>query len=55
MPLDPEDKPREFLIILLSVGLKVFANKPWSDDQICENAERFVSLLEQKYGKLNRP
>jgi hypothetical protein len=53
MPLNPDEKPKEFLIIILAVGLKVFGNKPWSDEQHFEAAEKFIAEAEKRYGKLN--
>lgn len=53
MPLDPDKKPREFLVILLAAGLRVFGNKPWSDAEHFQAAEKFVAEAEQRYGKLN--
>lgn len=53
MALNPENKPREFLIILVAIGLCIFGNKSWSDAEYFDAAERFVSVAEQRYGKLN--
>lgn len=53
MPLNPDEKPKEFLTILLAVGLKIFGNKPWSDQEIFVAAEKFVRETEDRYGKLN--
>ena len=53
MPLNPEEKPREFLIILVATGLKIFGNKPWSNEEHFQAAEQFVAVAEQRYGKLN--
>lgn len=50
MPFDPDEKPREFLIILLA-ALR-FACR---DDQpsICfRQAENFVEEVERRYGKI---
>lgn len=53
MPLDPENKPREFLVVIVAAGLRVFGNKPWSDAEYFKAAESFVAEAEQRYGKLN--
>jgi hypothetical protein len=53
MALDPENKPKEFLVILVATGIKIFGNKPWSDTDIFTAAEKFVAEAEQRYGKLN--
>jgi hypothetical protein len=53
MALDPENKPREFLIILVATGLRIFGNKPWDDSQHFDAAEKFVAEAEKRYGKLN--
>jgi hypothetical protein len=53
MPLNPEEKPREFLIILVATGLRIFGNKAWSDSEHFDAAEKFVAEAEKRYGKLN--
>lgn len=53
MPLDPEEKPREFFIIVVAAAMKVFSNKPWSDAQHLDAAEKFVDEVERRYGKLD--
>lgn len=53
MAFDPEQKPREFVALLVAAGLLIFGNKPWSMEQIFDSAERFVKEAEQRYGKLN--
>ncbi len=53
MPMDPDTNPREFLIIALAVGIKIFGNKPWSSAEHFQEAERFISEAESRYGKLN--
>lgn len=54
MPLDPDKNPKDFIVLIIAVGLKVFANKPWSDKEHFEAAERFVEEAEKRYGKLNQ-
>lgn len=54
MPLDPDKKPKEFLTILVAIGLKIFANKPWSDSDYFIAAENFIQEAENRYGKLNK-
>jgi hypothetical protein len=53
MPLDPEQKPREFLTVLVAAGLLIFGNKPWSIEQCFDNAERFMGEAEKRVGRLN--
>lgn len=53
MPLDPEKKPRDFLIVLMSAALRIFSDKPWSTEQYFDAAEKFINEAEQRYGKLN--
>lgn len=53
MPLDPDKKPREFLIIILAVGMKIFGNRPWSAAEHLDAAENFIDQVEKRYGKLN--
>lgn len=54
MALDPDEKPKEFLTILIATGLKIFGNKAWSNKEYFEEAERFVDEAEKRYGKLNK-
>jgi hypothetical protein len=53
MALDPDDKPKEFLTIIIATGLKVFGNRLWDDKDCLNAAEKFVAEIEQRYGKLN--
>lgn len=53
MALDPENKPREFLILLVATGLKIFGNKPWGPADYFIEAESFVAEAEKRYGRLN--
>jgi hypothetical protein len=52
MALDPNDKPKEFLILIVATGLKIFGNKPWSNKQYFEEAAAFVAEAEKHVGKL---
>lgn len=53
MALNPEEKPREFLILVVATGLKIFANKPWSNKEYFDAAESFVQEAERRYGRLD--
>jgi hypothetical protein len=53
MALNPDENPKEFLIIIVATGLRIFGNKPWSVEEHFEVAERFVEEAEKRYGKLN--
>jgi hypothetical protein len=52
MALNPEEKPKEFLIILVATGLRIFGS-PNSDEGYFVQAEKFVNEAEKRYGKLN--
>jgi hypothetical protein len=54
MPLDPEEKPREFLIIILAVGLKIFGNKQWNKEDYFTEAQNFIDEAERRFGNLNK-
>jgi hypothetical protein len=43
MAINPDEKPREFAILILACGLRIFGNKPWSDAEHFEAAEKFVT------------
>ncbi len=53
MPMDMDTNPREFLIIVLAIGIKIFGNKPWSSAEHFQEAEKFIGEAESKYGRLN--
>jgi hypothetical protein len=53
MALNPDEKPKEFLCIVLAVGLKVFGPQAWSDEDRFNAAEKFIAEAEKRYGKLN--
>jgi hypothetical protein len=53
MALNPDDKPKEFLTILVAAGLLIFGNKPWSVPDHFTHAEAFVAEVEKRYGRLN--
>ena len=52
MALNPDETPREFLIVLIAAGLKVFGNKPLSIPEHFDVAEKFVAEAEARYGKI---
>lgn len=53
MPLDPDEKPREFLVLLVAMGLRIFGDKVAADAACFNAAESFVAEAENRYGKLN--
>lgn len=53
MALNPDEKPREFLIIILAVGMKILGNQSLSDEETFKQAESFIDEAEKRYGKLN--
>lgn len=53
MPFNPDEKPKQFLTMLVAAGLKIFGNKPWSNEQYFNAAEDFVKEMESRYGKLD--
>lgn len=53
MALDPENRPREFLTILVAAGLLLFGNKLWSTAEHFDAAEKFVKEAETRYGRMN--
>lgn len=53
MALDPENKPKEFLTILVAAGLLIFGNRNWSIVETFGQAEAFVREAESRYGRLN--
>jgi hypothetical protein len=55
MPLDPDENPREFLTILLAMGMRMFRSGSGTDAQVFEDAEKFVAEAEKRYGPMNRP
>jgi len=53
MKLNSDKNPKEFLILLLSAGIKVFGNKNnLTNDEIINDAEDFINKIEQKFGKI---
>ena len=52
MALDPKDNPKGFLILIIAAGMKIFANKPWSNKEYFEDAEKFVEEAERLHGKI---
>ena len=53
MVLNPEEKPKEFLTILVALGLRLFGPNAWTDEDRFNAAEKFVAEAERRYGKLN--
>jgi len=51
--LNPDEKPKEFLTILLATGLKIFGGKSWENKDYFDAAEKFVAEAEMRYGKFN--
>lgn len=53
MAVNPDEKPREFLAILVATGLRLFGHQAWTDEDRFNAAEKFVAEAERRYGKLN--
>lgn len=53
MPLDPDEKPREFLTVLVAAGLLIFRPNVNDDGDVFKAAEEFVAEAERRFGKLN--
>ncbi len=53
MPLDPENKPREFLTVLVAAGLLIVRQNVLGAADAYKAAEEFVAGTERRIGKLN--
>jgi hypothetical protein len=53
MPLDPDERPREFLTILVAAGLLIFRSNINGAGDAFKAAEEFVAETERRFGKLN--
>lgn len=54
MPLpDPDQKPREFLLVLVAASLLIFNSKIYGASEAFSAAEQFVSEAEKRVGRLN--
>lgn len=51
--LDPEEKPREFLTMLLAAGLMVFKTPSPTPENALDTAAEFVAAAEKRFGPLN--
>lgn len=53
MPLDPDNKPREFITVLVAAGLLIFSAEVNGPADAFATAEQFVAETEKRVGKLN--
>lgn len=53
MPLNPDDKPKEFLTVLVAAGLMIFRQNVYGASEAFKAAEEFVAEAEKRVGKLN--
>ena len=53
MPLNPDEKPREFLMVLVAAGLMIFNQKIYGASEAFRAAQEFVAETEKHVGALN--
>jgi hypothetical protein len=53
MPFNPDEKPKEFLTVLVAAGLLIFQPKVFGTAEAFKLAEEFVAEAEKRTGKLN--
>lgn len=53
MALDPENKPKEFLTLIVATGLFIFRPHPGGATEAFNAAEEFIAEAERRTGKLN--